>query len=94
MLRQELLEQLAVMKLQHKMKITKIELMKEKGILTVWTDTDENTGFNFRIKDIVDKADLKNKVKLRVPEHLNKQQQEKDNEIKFQSLEGVEGLSI
>ncbi len=66
------------------MKITKITLRKD--ILTVWTDADENTGFNFEINDIVDKADLIKKVEARIAEHQTIENIDAQRQIKFESL--------
>lgn len=74
------------------MKITKVRY--SEGFLTVWTDVDVKIGFNFDMKEIVDKDDLINKVKLRVKDYLAKQQEEEDYETKFQDLIGLEGTEL
>jgi len=61
------------------MKITKTELDEDRII--VWTDEDETKGFNFKLDDIKDKADLTIQVQKRVDkEKIKKAKKEKEKE--------------
>lgn len=80
--------------LNKKMKITKIELDKESKIITVWTDVDQDRGFNFKISEIANKKELIAKVKERCL-NLLKEKQEKDNAIEiFRELKNLKGTKL
>lgn len=76
------------------MKINKIDFNKESGRINVYTDIFPSMGFGFDIVDIVDKADLKAKVKTRVQERLDIEKIEDVDEIKFQTFKSLEGSNI
>ena len=77
-----------------KMEITKIEFVKEPGLLTVWTDTFPNNGFNFSIDEIADEADLRLKLSARVNKFLEEQSKINAREQRFLSLKSLVGTKI
>lgn len=67
-----------------KMKIKKI--IRDGENIIVWTEEYPDNGFNFKIDEIVDKADLNAKVQLRVDELKASLDIEAQREAKFKEL--------
>lgn len=77
-----------------KMKINKINFDKSSGIIVVWTSAFPLIGFHFKIGEIVDKAYLKLKLKVRIQEEQDKKVVETSYENKFNLLKELEGKDI
>lgn len=74
------------------MEIIRTELKEEEedDYITVWTDEDPNSGFNFKIDDIKDKADLIKQVEARVNKVKEKKIKKAQDKIKYNTLKKEE----
>jgi len=69
---------------------TELKDAEEDDYITVWTDEDPNSGFNFKLDDIKDKADLIKQVEARVKKLKDKKTKKEQNKTKYNTLKKEE----